>query len=119
MRVLEAVGPENWETFIHTEPAAVLLIGKDDCEACGRWSEELGAFLETLGDRFAGVRFGKMNLRQPGLLHFKKRSPWLAELDVLPYNVIYVNGEPVKQYAGGGAVRLESRLERLLSGEDD
>ncbi len=118
MRELEAVGPENWEEFIHAEPAAVLVLAKDDCEACGRWGEELAAFLETLGDRFAGVRFGKMNLKQPGLLHYKKRSPWIAEVDVLPYNVIYVKGEPTKQFAGGGAERLANRLERLFSGEE-
>ncbi len=118
MRELEAVGPENWEAFIHAEPAAVLLIGKEDCDACAQWGAELSAFVEGLGDRFAGVRFGKMNLKQPGLLHFKKRSPWLADVEVLPYNVIYVKGEPVKQYAGGGVERLVNRLERLFSGED-
>jgi hypothetical protein len=118
-RELEAVGPENWESFIHSEPAAVLMLGKDDCEACGAWTEELRAFLAGAGDRFPGVRFGKMNLRQPGLLHYKKRSPWLAELDVLPYNVIYVKGEPVKQYAGGGIERLVNRLDRVLSGEEE
>ena len=114
MRELEAVGPENWEAFINSEPVAVLMLGKSDCEACAAWTAELSAFLETVGERFPGVRFGKMNLKQPGLLHYKKRSPWLAEVDVLPYNVLYVKGEPVKQYAGGGIDRLTNRLEGIL-----
>jgi len=113
---LEAVGPENWEEFIHAAPAAVLVLGKDDCEACGRWSAELEASIDALTARFAGVRFGKMNLKQPGLLHYKKRSPWIAELDVLPFNVIYVKGEPVKRFAGLGLARLENRLAGLLEG---
>lgn len=117
MRELEAVGPENWEAFIHAEPAAVLVLGTEDCEACGRWSSELTEFVRGLGERFSGVRFGKMNLRQPGLLHFKKRSPWIADINVLPYTVIYAGGEPVKEFAGGGAGRLANRLERLLSGD--
>jgi hypothetical protein len=42
-------------------------------------------------------------------------NPWLADVDVLPYTLIYRAGEKVAEFAGGGIGRLESRLERVRS----
>ena len=50
-----------------------------------------------------------------GLVGFKRANPWLADLDVLPYTVIYRGGEKVAEFAGGGIGRLTARLERLRS----
>ena len=71
-------------------------------------------FLEE-DTEWANVRFGKLELDQRGLVEFKKANEWLREIDDLPYNVIYVNGEPVKRYVGGGTERLVNRLKRLLA----
>jgi hypothetical protein len=112
MSRLETVDGRSWEAFV-AAPAAVLMLGKSDCEACRAWTEELDAFLE--GDRaWRHVRFGKLLLDVPGLVSFKRANPWLAEVDALPFHVIYVGGEPVKRFAGGGAERLVTRLERLV-----
>jgi len=111
---LEAIDGSNWEAFV-AAPVAVLMLGKSDCEACKAWTEELTALLER-DDRWREVRFGKILLDKPGLVAFKRASPWLAEVDQLPFNVIYLNGEPVKRFAGSGAERLASRLERLVAG---
>jgi len=110
---LEAIDGTNWEAFV-AAPVAVLMIGKSDCEACKAWTEELDALLER-DERWRHVRFGKVLLDKPGLVSFKRANPWIAELEHLPFNVIYVNGEPVKRFAGGGAERLESRLEQVAS----
>jgi hypothetical protein len=110
---LEAIDGSNWEAFV-ASPVAVLMIGKSDCEACNAWTQELTALLEKDG-RWSHVRFGKVLLDKPGLVSFKRANPWIAELDHLPFNVIYVNGEPAKRFAGGGAERLETRLEGLQS----
>jgi hypothetical protein len=59
------------------------------------------------------VRFGKILLDRGGLASFKRANPWLAELDVLPYTLIYRRGEKVAEFAGGGVARLVARLERL------
>ena len=112
MSRLEVVDAGNWEAFA-AAPAAVLVLGKSDCEACAAWSAELSAFLER-DDRFGHVRFGKLLLDKPGLVAFKRANPWLAEVDVLPFNVIYVGGQPAKRFAGAGTERLVARLERLL-----
>ena len=65
-----------------------------------------------LGAPFA-VRFGKMLIDKGGLVGFKRANRWLAEVDVLPYTLVYRNGEKVSEFAGGGIGRLQSRLERL------
>lgn len=110
---LEAIDGSTWQAFV-ASPLAVLMLGKSDCEACAQWTDELRAHLAG-DDRWRDVRFGKLLLDKPGLVSFKRAHPWLAEVDTLPFNVIYVNGEPVKRFAGGGVDRLTARLERLVA----
>lgn len=109
---LEILDGKSWEPFV-AAPAAVLMLGKTGCEACAAWAEELERFLAG-DERFPGVRFGKLLLDTPGLISFKRANPWVAGLEVLPFNVIYVNGERTKEFAGGGIDRLVSRLERVV-----
>ena len=110
---LEMIDGTNWRDFV-AAPKAVLMIGKSDCGACGQWTEELQSFLESDQD-WKDVRFGKMLLDQRGLIDFKKANTWLADLDELPFNQIYLKGERSKSFAGGGVERLVNRL-RNLSG---
>lgn len=106
----------NWETFLNA-PWSVLMLGKSDCDHCAAYTEELQGFLgadQTYGD----VRFGKMLLDRGGLATFKRANPWLANVDVLPYTLIYRTGEKVAEFAGGGIARLEARLQRLRGDTD-
>jgi hypothetical protein len=117
MPVLELIGGETWKDFIASEPASVLVLGKNDCENCNRWSAELTEFLAGADSAdFEKIRFGKVDLKQRDLREFRLATPWLREVEVLPYNVIYVKGEPVKKFAGGGIDRLVNRLRRILEG---
>ena len=113
MSRIEAIGGSGWEEFV-ASPVAVLVLGRSDCEACAQWSAELEAHL---GDpsRWPEVRFGKVLLDTPGLVGFKRANPWVAELDALPSTHIYIQGERVKSFAGGGVSRLESRLRRVTA----
>jgi hypothetical protein len=111
---LEAIDGSTWEAFV-AAPVAVLMLGKSDCAACATWTDELKAMLES-DEQWRDVRFGKLLLDKPGLVSFKRANPWLAEVDQLPFNVIYANGEPVKRFAGSGVERLVSRLERVVAG---
>jgi hypothetical protein len=108
---LEAIDGANWETFLGA-PWAVLMLGKTDCEHCIEYTEELHGYLADTGTP-ADVRFGKMLLDRGGLATFKRANPWLAEVDVLPYTLIYRGGEKVAEFAGGGVGRLQARLDRL------
>jgi len=111
MSTLEQIDGRNWEEFLQA-PVAVLMLGKSDCPACGAWTDELSAFLAAAGE-FPHVRFGKILLDKGGLVGFKRAHPWIAELDVLPFNQIFVAGERGKSFAGSGVERLVNRLRQL------
>lgn len=108
---LAMIDGKNWEAQTEA-PLAVLVLAKSDCPACAAYSAELQGFLES-DTEWTDVRFAKMLLDQRGLISFKRANPWLAEVDVLPYTVIYRDGEIQKRYAGGGIDRLLNRLKRL------
>jgi len=114
MSRLETVDGGNWRDFI-ASPVAVLMIGKSDCGACAAWTEELEQFLATDGE-WSHVRFGKMLVDKGGLIEFKRASPWLSEVDELPFNQLYVAGERTKAWPGGGIDRLVTRLRGVTLG---
>ena len=111
MSKLEHLDGTNVADFL-AAPAAVLMLGKSDCDACAAWTEELEQFLASDQD-WTNVRFGKILLDKPGLVDFKRSNSWIAELEVLPFNQIYVKGERSKSFAGGGVERLVNRLRSL------
>ena len=112
---LQIIDGQNWREFTGSG-VVVLMLGKTDCEACARWTDELSGFLA--GDPpFPGVRFGKMILDQKGLTDFKREhGSWLKDVDVLPFNVILRDGQVVKSFAGSGVERLTNRLQNVLAG---
>jgi hypothetical protein len=111
MSRLESLDRNTWRDFI-AAPTSVLVLGKSDCPACAAWAAELTEFLAS--DReFADVRFGKIFLDVGGLADFKRENPWIAEVDVLPFTLVYVGGERRKDFAGGGIERLLNRLRGL------
>lgn len=112
MRELEVLGPDNWRDFV-AAPLAVLVIGKSTCEACTQWSDELTEYLTREDTGHDDVRFGKLLLDQRGLIEFKKEMEWLKDVTVLPFTVIFKDGEKVKDFAGSGIERMTNRLERV------
>jgi hypothetical protein len=111
MSRLEHLDGRTWEDFLGA-PVAVLMLGKSDCEACASWTAELEGFLDEDAE-WARVRFGKILLDKGGMIAFKRAHPWIAELDVLPFTQIFVNGERWKSFAGGGVDRMLTRLRQL------
>ena len=114
MSRVEVLDPSTLDDFLAAD-IAVLILAKTTCTNCAKWSEELEAKLAE-EDPFPQVRFGKLYLDKPGLIKFKKANPWITEVDVLPFNVLYAAGEQKKSYAGGGFDRLRNRLNRILGG---
>ena len=110
---LEAIDGTTWEAFL-AAPWSVLMLGKSDCDHCNEYTQELHEFLAT-DQVYGDIRFGKILLDRGGLVSFKRANAWIAEIDVLPYTLIYRAGEKVAEFAGGGIGRLESRLARLRS----
>jgi len=108
---LEQIDGRTWEDLLRA-PVAVLMLGKSDCAACAAWTDELTRFL-AIDREWTHVRFGKMLLDKGGLIGFKRAHPWIAELDVLPFNQIFVAGKRGKSFAGGGVDRLVNRLRQI------
>ena len=106
---VELLTKDNWQDFLK-EPKAVLMLGKTTCEACKEWTADL----KDWSDSPEGIRFGKINLDEPGWGRFKLQQKWVSEVDVLPFNAIYIDGENKKSWAGGGLDRLSNRLNRFL-----
>ena len=44
---------------------------------------------------------------------FRLANPWVTAIDFVPFNVLYLNGEPVDQWTGGDIARLEAGLSAL------
>jgi hypothetical protein len=109
---LELLGRDDWEDFL-SAPLAVLILGKNGCAACEQWTLDLQQWFDS-GQSPEGAKFGKLILDTPGLGRFKIAHPWVSEVDVLPYNAIYIDGERVKEWAGGNIPRLTNRLNRYL-----
>lgn len=87
-----------------TKPT-LLILGRPTCDDCQEFYRRLNAWeppvpLEVL----------TLNLRAPEGDGFRFANPWVAAIDFVPFNVLYVNGEPVDQWTGGDLSRLESSL---------
>ena len=68
------------------------------------------------GDTIAEVRsILEIQLDQPGLGRFKIEHPWIASIQILPFNAIFSDGEIVEQWAGSGTSRLEEKLLSIMS----
>lgn len=105
---LEQLNPATWEAFIEA-PAALLVLGKKDCQPCKEWTKALTSQSDDVwnGRR---VRAGTLLLDAPGFSQFKMTHPWVALVDVLPFNALYINGERVAEWAGGSIERLLKEL---------
>jgi len=109
---LELLDRETWREFFEA-PAAVLMLGKSDCEACAAWTQEIESFLAD-DTEWNQVRFGKIELDRGGLGGFKKENPWLVDIKDLPFTLVYVNGERKKEFLGSGIERLVNRMRRVI-----
>ena len=113
MSHLETLTDENYQEFLETG-MRVLLLTQRDCPHCRKWTDELAEFLES-DDDWEDVRFAKIDLESDAVQEFKKASDWLEFVPGVPFNIIFVEGQPVNSFAGSGVKRMVKRLERLSS----
>ena len=107
--MMEILNQSNWEEFL-SSPISVLILSKTNCQSCDAWFSELETY-----EIPPEIRLGKLLLDSPGLGRFKMENNWVANIDILPFNAIYVDGEVKKQWAGGGIERLQTRLNQIMS----
>ena len=108
MLEVEQLNPSTWQEFLEA-PAALLVLGKVDCQPCKAW---IKALTSQPGDVLNGsqVRVGTLLLDAPGFGQFKMTHPWVALVDVLPFNALYRNGERGAEWAGASIERLLNEL---------
>ena len=88
----------------------MLTLGNSGCAACKEWKLELSQW-EAPQD----FRIAEIQLDQPRFGRFKSTYPWVADIDILPFNVIFIEGEVVEQWSGGSLPHLEERLQHFMS----
>ncbi len=110
MGSLQILNSENLAEFLDL-PSYVLVLSKSDCVACGQWQTEIEAAFAD--ESLPEIAIGKLNLDQQGLSDFKRNNKWLKDVNDLPFNAIFKDGELKKSYAGAGLDRLMNRLKRL------
>ena len=110
MVVPETLDQHTWEDYLSIGKV-LLMLGKTSCRVCAEWTLELTDWQSPHPE----LKVAKIQLDQSGLGRFKMANPWLVDVDLLPWNVLFVDGEPLEQWAGAGLARLENRLQRIMS----
>ena len=108
MLEVEQLNPSTWEEFLEA-PAALLVLGKADCQPCKAWTKTLTSQPDDVLN-VRQVRIGTLLLDAPGFGQFKMTHPWVALVDVLPFNALYINGERGAEWAGATIERLLKEL---------
>ena len=108
-QLIREVNDENLQEVVEAEQA-ILVLTKSDCGHCIAYQAEIEALLER-GD-MGGTVIGKMPLNQRGVIrNFKRNNPWLADLRVLPYTLLYSKGQRVDGFAASKGSYLLERIE--------
>lgn len=100
------IDDDTLERVVHA-PHGALVLAKDDCDNCAAYEAEIRRLQEqgALGD----LVVGKLVLTQPGSRRFKRENPWLRDVDVLPYTLLYASGEKVDEFAASRGTYLLER----------
>lgn len=86
----------------------LLILGRPTCDDCQAFYAALAGWKPT-----RPLEVLTLNLRAPEGDAFRFANPWVAAIDFVPYNVLYVAGEPVDNWTGGDLGRLETALAAL------
>ena len=86
----------------------LLILGRPSCDDCVAWYAELHAWTPT-----SSLAVKTLDLTSELGATYKEANPWTEHIDFIPFNVLYVDGEPVDQWTGGGVERLLKRLDAL------
>jgi hypothetical protein len=112
MATLELLDEETWEPFINA-PISVLILSKNDCNACSQLSDELGVWFSTEHVP-SNVRYGKIMLDNPGMGRFKITHRLVLNVDVMPFMAIFADGERVSEWSGGDFSRFQRQIRQVL-----
>jgi peroxiredoxin (alkyl hydroperoxide reductase subunit C) len=91
---------------------ALLILAKGDCGHCAAYQAAIAEMLAR--GELEDIAVRTLVLDERGARDFKRTNPWLAEVEVLPYTVLYRRGERIAGFAGSSAAFLRERLASAL-----
>ncbi len=86
----------------------LLILGRPSCDDCQALYAKLASWEPS-----RALEILTLNLRASEGEAFLAANPWVAHIDHVPFNVLYVDGEPVAQWTGDDLGRLVASLEAL------
>ena len=86
----------------------LLVLGRPSCDDCLAWYGELDAWSPDMA-----LEVRTLDLTTELGQAFKQVNAWTEAIDFIPFNVLYVDGEPVVHWTGGGLDRLLDRIKAL------
>ena len=105
------VADETMAEVLEAEQA-ILILTKSDCGYCAAYQAGI-AGLQARGE-LDGFAVRKLVLDERGATRFKRDNAWLADVEVLPYTVLYRRGERIAGFAGSSAAYLREWLGSAL-----
>ena len=91
---------DNWNEII-SSPLSIVTFTKDDCQNCKKWIEKI-----ISSNAIRNITFAVINLSQKGLGKIKIENPWISQIDILPFIVLFADGELHENWSGGNEDRL-------------
>jgi alkyl hydroperoxide reductase subunit AhpC len=95
----------------------VLILARSDCAHCAAYQAEIQTLVERGG--LAGHTIGKLVVNERGATGYKRANRWLAEVNDLPYTVLYRHGQIVEGFPGSRAAYLEERVRVAFGGASE
>ena len=96
------------QRVLGTTKPTLLILGRPTCDDCKEFYSRLDGWEPPVP-----LKVLTLNLRAPEGDVFRLANPWVTAIDFVPFNVLYVNSEPVDQWTGGDIARLEAALSAL------
>jgi|TARA_B100001758_G_C18400874_1_gene608892 hypothetical protein len=97
----------NWETFFNAKLSYVMF-SKTNCENCRKLQIEVEGSSEL-----QNLISGKLNLDIPGMSEMKMRHKWISQIDILPFNAIFSNGELIESWSGSNFAKWKDKISSL------
>ena len=96
------------QRVLGTPHPTLLILGRPSCDDCQAFYARLKLWKSPVP-----LEVLTLNLRASEGEAFRSANPWVNAIDFVPFNVLYLNGEPVDQWTGGDLARLETGLSAL------